>query len=231
MFRKTVTMSVLGVLAALGAVIPVGAQTRVNLTLGYLAPTGEDGRGERDVLVENRRVLTFDIGDLGGATVAADWLFPATERLDIAVGVGFSRSATRAAYTDLITFEGADIERDLKLQMVPITATARFLPRGRHHSVQPYVGVGVGTFVWQYSELGSFVDLTNLRMTRGNPARSGTSVGPVVLGGALVRVGRGRGLGGEVRYQRADGDLGSDFPVDRIDLGGFTYQLIFRFRF
>jgi formate--tetrahydrofolate ligase len=72
MFRKTVTMSLLALLAALGAVIPVGAQTRVNLTLGYFAPVGEGGRGERDVLVEHRRVLTFDIGDLGGATVAPD---------------------------------------------------------------------------------------------------------------------------------------------------------------
>lgn len=231
MLGKTVTMSLLALVAAFCAAIPVGAQTRVNLTLGYFAPTGESGRGERDVLVENRRVLAFDIGDLGAPTFAADWLFPAMERLDIAVGVGFSRSATRAAYADLITFEGTDIERDLKLRMVPITATARFLPRGRHDSVQPYVGVGVGTFVWQYSEIGAFIDLTNLRITRAQPVKYGTSVGPVVLGGVLFRAGHGRGLGGEIRYQRAGGDLGPDFPADRIDLGGLTYQLVFRFRF
>jgi hypothetical protein len=144
MFRKTVTMSLLALLAALGAVIPVGAQTRVNLTLGYFAPVGEGGRGERDVLVEHRRVLTFDIGDLGGATVAVDWLFPATERLDIGVGLGFSRSATRAAYSDFITFEGAEIERDLRLRMVSrrpassLAGRSSALLRGRRQRVLHY---------------------------------------------------------------------------------------------
>jgi outer membrane protein W len=136
-----------------------------------------------------------------------------------------------APYADFITLDGAEIERDLRLRMIPITATGRFLLRDRDNGIQPYVGAGVGAVVWRYSEIGPFVDTTNLEISRGRPVKNGTSVGPVLLGGVLFRVGRGRGLGGEIRYQRAAGDLGPDFPADRIDLGGLTYHVVFRLRF
>jgi hypothetical protein len=41
------------------------------------------------------------------------------------------------------------------------------------------------------------------------------------------------GVGGEIRYQRAHGDLPSDqgFSGRRIDLGGWTYAATFNVRF
>ena len=62
------------------------------------------------------------------------------------------------------------------------------------------------------------------------PVVTGTSTGPVVLGG--VRFG-GESLtaGGEIRYQKAEGDLSSDFAGNRIDLGGWTYNFTIGVRF
>ena len=54
---------------------------------------------------------------------------------------------------------GANINADLKLRIVPFNATFRFLPLGRHHyGVEPYIGGGIGVFGWRYSESGQFVD-------------------------------------------------------------------------
>ena len=50
------------------------------------------------------------------------------------------------------------------------------------------------------------------------------NVGPVFLGGVQFPVGSLK-VGGEVRYQKAEGDLPPDqgFSSNKIDLGGWTY--------
>jgi hypothetical protein len=60
---------------------------------------------------------------------------------------------------------------------------------------------------------------------------SGSTVGPVVLGGVRFPVGAGT-LGGEVRYQNADADLPTDeFLGTTLDLGGFNYLVTFNVGF
>ena len=59
-------------------------------------------------------------------------------------------------------------------------------------------------------------------------AKSG--VGPVAFGG-LRFAGDSFSAGGEIRYQRAEGDLDNRFAGNKIDLGGWTYQFTFGFRF
>ena len=49
-------------------------------------------------------------------------------------------------YTDFVNANGTEIEQDLKLRIVPFTATVRFLPLGHHDGVEPYIGAGVGVF-------------------------------------------------------------------------------------
>jgi hypothetical protein len=62
---------------------------------------------------------------------------------------------------------------------------------------------------------------------------TGNATGPVVLGG-LRFAGDTVSAGGEVRFQKADADLGSNFAGlanPRIDLGGWTYQFNVGMRF
>jgi outer membrane protein W len=116
---------------------------------------------------------------------------------------------------------------------MPLTATVRFLPLARDAAVQPYFGAGVGIFSWRYSESGEFIDFADRRtIFRDTFADSGATAGPVVLGGLVFPVANWL-VGGEVRYQSAQGELDPAklFSGTKIDLGGFTYSAMFKVKF
>ena len=116
----------------------------------------------------------------------------------------------------------SEIQQDLKLRIVPITAIARILPLGSKRAFQPYVGGGLGIYPWRYSETGEFVDFTDNSIYRDSYVASGTSVGPVAVFGARGRLTRSFGLGVEMRLQWATANLSQDFLGDKIDLGGLS---------
>ena len=82
-------------------------------------------------------------------------------------------------------------------------------------------------FNWRYSESGQFL-ATDESIFHGTFVGSGTATGPVILGGVRVPIGSW-GVGGEIRYQSAKGDLppDQDFSGSKIDLGGFNYPFTF----
>ena len=88
-----------------------------------------------------------------------------------------------SVYRDFVNDNGSEIAQDLKLRIVPITATIRFLPVGRGGPVEPYIGGGIGIFNWRYSEAGEFVDFSDGSIFRAQFKADGTSVGPVVVAG------------------------------------------------
>jgi len=137
-----------------------------------------------------------------------------------------------ALYRDVVNTNGADIEQNLKLRIIPLTATVRFLPIG-HASVEPYVGAGIGAFRWRYSETGEFVDFRDDSIFRDQFVANGTAYGPVVLAGVRVPFGDMWDIGGEVRYQKAEGDTSDEpgFLAPKIDLGGWNAALTFHVRF
>jgi hypothetical protein len=215
------------------------AQQSVNLFLGGFTPRSMDARGTDDVIFADSAFLTntsssgIDINQFNGVTVGGEYVVGLGRFFDAAAGVGFYQRTSSTVYTSVVDqTTGNDIPQDLKLRIVPITATFRFLPLGRHAGIVPYVGGGVGFFNWRYSETGSFVDPTTNNIFQGTFAGSGWATGPVVLGGVQVPLGP-IGVGGEVRWQSAKGDLPADqgFAGTKIDLGGFNYLFVMSFRF
>jgi outer membrane protein W len=208
------------------------AQQSVNFYLGGFTPRSLDARGTDDVLFQNGNFLAFDVRDFNGATAGGEYLFALTDNVEAGVGLGIYSHTVPAAYTDWVNPDGSDIVTDMKLRVVPITATFRWLPIGRRAGLVPYVGAGVGIFAWRYSESGDFVDFTDNSIFRDSFAASGTSVGPVVLGGVRVPIGP-VDVGGEIRYQSGHGDLPASqgFAGSRIDLGGFNYLAVVNVRF
>jgi outer membrane protein W len=149
------------------------------------------------------------------------------------LGLGVSSKSVPSVYADFVEDDFTEIEQNLKLRVVPLTATVRFLPLGSNAAVQPYLGAGVGIFSWRYSESGEFIDFAARReIYRSTFADSGATAGPVILGGLSFPVGSWL-FGGEVRYQSAQGELDADqlFSGNKIDLGGFTYSAMFKVRF
>jgi outer membrane protein W len=217
----------------LSADIAFAQQQTFNINLGYFTVRGEDARVEGDALVENRSLYVFDFKDFNGPSIGVDYLIGLGDFFEAGAGIGLSSRSVDTIYFDYVRPDGSEIEQELKLRIVPITATIRVLPLGRFAAFQPYVGGGIGLYNWRYTETGDFIDFTII----GNPVfrdsyvASGNSLGPVAVFGARVPIGSSGSIGGEVRYQRAEGDLDTqDFLGPKIDLGGWHYSATFGVR-
>ena len=224
-----------GLAALICAVAPAAAsaQQSFNFYVGGFSPRSEDARDPNDVLVQDRSFLDFNIAHFTSGTVGAEWLVQLGDKFETGLGVGFYQHTEPAAdQFNVFDTTGASIVADLKLRIVPFTATVRYLPLGHDGPIQPYVGVGVGAYRWRYSETGDFVASDNVSIVHGNFVGSGGAVGPVILGGARFPVGP-MAIGGEIRYQSATGNLPASqgFAGTKIDLGGFNYLLTFNLRF
>jgi len=231
MLQRTLTTLVVVWAAMLVSAQPARAQQTLNFTLGYFAPIGEDARVGDDVLNVNRTFLVFDIEEFDGPSVGAEWLVPLGQFFEAGAGVSFSRRTVFSVYQDFIDSDGTEIDQELRLRMVPSAFTVRVLPLGQSSPVQPYFGAGLGLISWRYSETGEFVDFgAGREIFRDSFVASGTERGPVVLGGIRF-AGSSASAGGEIRYQKANADLGADFAGSKLDLGGWTYNFTVGMRF
>jgi opacity protein-like surface antigen len=208
------------------------AKNSVGFNLGYFAVRGTADRVEGDVLLADLASLEFDIGDFSGFTFGGEWLYGFGDFLEAGVGVGYYQKTVTSAYRDLMNVNGSLILQDLRLKIVPITATVRFLPVGRAAAVQPYVGAGLGIFPWKYSEVGEFVDENN-DIFQDRFIGDGTAFGPVVLGGVRFPIGDAFTTGVEFRWQKAEGDTSDIRGLlgDKIDLGGWSSSWTMHVRF
>lgn len=236
MRRLLTGLALVAVVSGFAAASPAAAQQSFTVYLGGFSPSPEDARSRSggrsdDVLVNNLSFLSFTIKDFSSVTVGGEWLVGLGDHLDAGLGLGIYSKSVPSVYSDLVNDDFSEIEQDLKLRIVPVTATFRFLPLGRNSAVQPYFGAGVGLFRWRYAESGEFVD-DDFTVFRETYIGSGGASGPVILGGMRFPVGSWD-LGGEIRYQRAEGTLPADqgFSAAKIDLGGFNYLVTFNVRF
>ena len=239
MWRVISTGMVLLGLAA--AASPAQAQDQgFSVSVGYFAPRGESSRVSGDVLNADRCIdttflcepLLFDVGDFGGATISGEYLVGIGKYIEAGFGVGFQQRTVDSIYEFVTRPDDTEIEQDLKLRIVPVTATLKFVPTGRDASFQPYIGAGIAALVWDYSETGEFVDAVTADIFRDTFKADGTEIAPVIFGGLRAPVGASVMLGGEVRYQKAEADLpAEEFLGDRLDLGGWTFQANLTWRF
>ena len=207
------------------------AQQTFNFTIGGFVPHGFDGRVDDDTLVENRDFLVFEMEDFNGAAVGAEWLIPAGEYFVLGAGLGFYRRTVPTIYEDFVDEDGTEIDQDLRLRIVPLTATVRVLPLGQSNGVQPYFGVGLAILNWRYSESGEFVDFDQDGVIfRDTFVADGNEPGALAFGGIRFAA-DAFSVGGEIRYTAAEADLPSEFVGSAIDLGGWTYQLTAGIRF
>jgi hypothetical protein len=218
-------------LVGLGAPSESAAQQSLNFYLGGFSPRGLDARNDTDVFVGNlfngEDSLDFEVSDFNGATVGAEWLAAIGPHLEAGIGLGYYRRTVPSVYAFLVEDDRTEIEQDLRLRIVPFSATVRLLPFGREAAIQPYIGAGLGVLNWRYSEVGEFVDSFDGSVFADRFAGSGSAAGPLILGGARFPAGAWT-IGGEVRYQSAKDELPVDeFLGTTIDLGGYNYLLTF----
>ena len=225
--RRMILVLVFGIAAA----SPAAAQQSLSFHLGGFSPRSADARVPGDVLVNNLSFLAFNINDFNSVSIGGEYLVGLGDKFEGGLGVGFQTRTVPTVYLDFVNQNGREIEQDLKLRVVPFSATIRFLPLGHHDAVTPYFGAGAGVFAWRYSETGEFL-ATDSSIFPATFVGSGTTTGPVILGGLRAPISNWD-LGFEIRYQAAKGDLPADqgFSGRQIDLGGFTYAFTANVRF
>jgi outer membrane protein W len=173
-------------LVVAGIAVPsaASAQQWVSIYVGGFTPRTADARGDtvngqsNDVLVNNLDFLAFTIKDFNAPTIGAEYLVGLGDRFEGGMGIGIYSRTVPTVYNDFVNKNGSEIEQDLKLRIIPFTATVRFLPMGRHNGIVPYIGGGVGVFNWRYTETGQFLadDIRFSAATSSGPgARAGRS--------------------------------------------------------
>lgn len=242
-FQRVLTAAGLLVLTAASASAQIVQVNRsdsrqaIGFTFGGFFLPGIDSRTEGDTLVANLFAadpLDFEIKDFNHVTFGAEYLAGVSDFLEVGVGVGYYQRTVPSVYRFLENSDGSEIEQDLKLRIVPVTATLRFLPVGRGNGVEPYVGGGVGVFPWRYSESGEFVNPDSDVIFSNRYTADGVAVGPVLLGGIRFPVTDAVTIGGEVRWQKAKADTGgfdAGFLGEKIDLTGTTANFTIHFKF
>lgn len=236
--RHVLMASAVALVLGLAAAPTASAQQSFNVYLGGFTPASLDSRGNDDVIFQNSAFLTtlnrdrgIDINQFNGFTFGGEYLIGFGRNIEAGLGLGFYQKTTPVVYTDSVNANGQEIFQDLKLRVVPFSATVRVLPLGAGSPIQPYVGAGVGVFNWRYSETGEFVDSRN-NIFVDNFVASGSVAGPVVLGGVRFPLGA-MTAGGEIRWQAAKANLPGDqgFAGSRLNLGGTNYVFTVGFKF
>jgi len=210
------------VLAGVVAPAPAAAQG-LSFNIGGFIVRSEDSRTSGDVLVEDLNYHYFDLSGFNSFTFGGEWWYGLTRHFEAVTGVQYYQDSVPAVYRDWVNENDTEIPQTFKLRNIPISAGVRIFPFAREGAFQPYVGAGLGIFVWRYSEFGEFIDPDTGDIYRATYASDGVDLGPILYGGVRVPVGGHVAVGGEVRYQNAVGTLSTDFLSDKIDLGGWNY--------
>lgn len=232
--RVVVSALVMCVAGGVGA-SEARAQSRqaISLNVGYFALRAEDARTRDDVLAQNLSFLLFQLKDFNGIAVGGDWLVVVGDRVEVGAGIGVRRRVVPSVYTDYVDIDGSEIAQEMKLRVTPVTFTVRLLPFGQESAAQPYIGAGLGLYVWRYAEVGEFVDFRDFSIFRGSYVDTGATVGSVILGGVRFPVGQTASFGMELQHHGAIADLdpAQDFSGTKVDLSGWATYVTVRFRF
>lgn len=233
--RAPQTAAALGAVLAFVLIVPPSASADVTIgaNVGYFALRGIDDRGTNDVIWRNLDFLAFDSDDFNGFTFGGDVYVGLGKYFEAGGGVAYYSQTVPSVYRDYVDRDGSEIEQDLRLRIVPITAAVRIFPFSREVPVQPYLGAGVAWLAWKYNESGEFVDFTDFSVFRDTFSDSGTAVAPLLFGGVRVSIGDGVWVGGEFRWHDATVDLdrSQGFAGDELNLGGYTWLGTFHIRF
>jgi len=181
-----------------------------------------------------REQLTIGKRDFDGPYIGGEVAFRASERWDVALGVGLVQSSVDSELRDWVDLDDNPIEQVSDFRIVPITLSTKYYFHDRGRSVgrfawvpsrlTPYVGGGVGVVAYRFEQVGDFVDFDTLDIFFDRFVSQGEAVLFRGLAGVSISLGRQFELSGEARYTLASADVRSDFDefdAGALDLNGF----------
>lgn len=153
--------------------------------------------------------------------------------VELAVSVdGYSKTLD-TSYRDYVRQDDSPIQQTLRLTIVPVGLSVRFVPTNRHARIAPFLVAGVDAMVYHYEEYGDFVDFfaDDQPIISDSFITDGVAFGVHAGGGLRFRVGDDFAIVTEGRYFWSKRDLGDDFSQNQIDLGGWALTAGFHVRF
>ena len=210
---------------------------------GYAVPTVSS-----DVFNDGRQFLTLEKSDFHAFSLGGDVMVRVSDRFDVGVGLSHASTEARSEFRDWVGEDDLPIAQDTRFSRTPLTLNVRgyLMDRGRSigrfawipAKVAPYLGAGVGTMRYSYSQVGEFVDYETIDETGADifydvfdsegwtATLHGTAGLDLSLSPRVV-------LNGEARYYwaKADMDLADFDGFDPIDLTGFQATVGLSFRF
>ena len=243
-------MRTVGIVAAAGSLMiadaalasPTGGPGAGQAPAGFRFSAPRSSLGLRGGFTFNRassdvydfiiKQLTVERSDFNAPTFAVDFGWRLAERIDLVLGLEYSRAAKRSEFRDFVDTSGIPIVQDTRLTQVPLTLSVRFYltPRGRSvgqyawvpSTAAVYVGGGGGATWYRLEQFGEFVDFRDLVIFNDTLTSDGWAIAGHVFAGVDLKVSASIGIVLEGRYQFASHDLtGSFIGFAPIDLNGF----------
>ena len=208
----------------------------ISFRLGYFWPSAES-----DLWTENFDLLTSKKEDFNGLQGGMEFTWFASRNFALGVSFDYYKRTVTSNYIDYVDNFGNELYQDITLEVVPITATAKFMPLGngapgyrggRGSPFVPWVGAGAGVYAFRYEEFGEFIDFGDMSIIEGSFLTEDAAFGVHVAGGVIIPIGFDWDVFGEFRYAWAEGDLSEDFlGFEPLDLGGMSVTFGFSYRF
>jgi hypothetical protein len=171
--------------------------------------------------------------DWAGFTGGLEYSWRTSGPLEIGVHLDAYSRTLDTAYVKYKRASGGPIFQTLRLDTVPLGATARFVTGDKHSRFQLYAGVGADLVFWEYTEDGSFIDFGNdFEIVEFDEFKS-HGASPALHGVAGLRVGLNEDIlfTAEGKYLKAvEQDMGEDFN-NRIDVSGASVTVGVHVRF
>jgi hypothetical protein len=217
-------------LAALSLALLVPAETRASgleLRLGGFQP-----QANANLFEDTAELFGTRDRDWRGLSGGVEFAMGLGDRAEVGVHLdGYGRTLD-TSYVDFVRDDGSEIFQTLRLNVVPLGVTLRFLPLGDRATVSPYVAAGADVFFYKYEEFGEFIDFfADNEILEDSFVSDGAAGGFHVAAGLRVPVSHDFAVTGEVRHQWAKADMADDFRESRIDLGGTHVTVGFHVRF
>ncbi|MBI4520767.1 MAG: outer membrane beta-barrel protein [Gemmatimonadetes bacterium] len=204
---------------------------------GYALP-----RAESEIFAFTRQRLTVDKRDFYAGAIGGELDVRLSERVDLALGIGYAQSTARSEFRDWVDQDGLPIKQKTILSRLPVTAGMKVYlsDRGRRisrfawvpYKWAPYVGAGAGWVHYRFEQDGDFIDFETLDVFSDIFTSSGTTPTAHVFAGLDMALGAQFVLSGEARYAWASTHMNGDFDgFDAIDLAGMQATIGIGVRF
>jgi hypothetical protein len=215
--RRALAGLALAMVSALPGTATAGG---LDLRLGAFFPDEES-----NLFIDDRVLYTVDKGDWSGFTGGIEYNAQVAPHIEVGIHVDGYGETLHTSYRGFTDDSGREIFQTLKLHIVPVGMTVRFIAGGHHSRIRPYIGIGGGLIYWEYEEFGDFIDFDDPAMEVIPDAfvSDGLTGGGHATAGLRVGLNHDFSLVAEGRYQFASkAEMEEDFRGNSLDLNGWS---------